>query len=136
MITILILMIIPPLAMVMRNMVIRTNIWNTQVIAYLCLLLSRRNNLHEQENTLNVICLTTRPVTLRKGASLLALEGTLNKMSVSLTLTHLLKRPVGSGKTALTLELCKRLRKEYNIGKKSTVTPMLEIFYLSLHQQL
>ena len=25
-------------------------------------------------------------------------------------------RPVGSGKTALTLALCQRLRKEYNIG--------------------
>ena len=31
---------------------------------------------------------------------------------------HLItSRPVGSGKTALTLALCKRLRGEYNIGE-------------------
>lgn len=30
-------------------------------------------------------------------------------------------RPVGSGKTALTLALCQKLRKEYNLGLSSTV---------------
>lgn len=50
---------------------------------------SSRNNLYEQGNTRNVICLTIRPVTLRKGASQLALEGSLNKVALSLTLTHL-----------------------------------------------
>ena len=28
--------------------------------------------------------------------------------------------PVGSGKTALTLALCRRLRKEYNIGNENS----------------
>jgi hypothetical protein len=54
-------------------------------------LLYRCNNLYYQESTLNVICLTIRPVTLRKGASQLASEGMLNKMSISPTLIHFLK---------------------------------------------
>lgn len=31
-------------------------------------------------------------------------------------LTEHIVRPVGSGKTALTLALCQKLRKEFNIG--------------------
>ena len=40
-------------------------------------------------------------------------------MSTSPVLTQIFltfDRPVGSGKTALTLALCQKLRKEYNIG--------------------
>ena len=41
------------------------------------------------------------------------------KMSTFPVLTQIFltfDRPVGSGKTALTLALCQKLRKEYNIG--------------------
>lgn len=40
----------------------------------------------------------------------------------------LLGRPVGSGKTALTLALCQRLRKEYNIGTHLLICAILIIY--------
>ena len=45
-------------------------------------------------------------------------------------LTRFLPRPVGSGKTALTLALCQKLRKEYNIGKPTIPSVRYESAHL------
>lgn len=70
-----------------------------------------------QANTRNGTCLNIRYEILRS----------VDLLSVSAGMSQLLKpacttplnehsRPVGSGKTALTLALCRLLRTEYNIG--------------------
>jgi hypothetical protein len=68
-----------------------------------------------QENTQREICRTTLAVILRRGVSPSALGGKLAFTAIR-SASDAFYRPVGSGKTALTLALCQKLRKEYNIG--------------------
>ena len=72
-----------------------------------------------QASSQNEIYLIIPKGTSRKEASRLVLAGlsTTNTPLIATLLSPLLSRPVGSGKTALTLALCKRLREQYNIGQ-------------------
>ena len=72
-----------------------------------------------QASSQNGIYLIIPKGTSRKEASRLVLAGlsTTNTPLIATLLSPLLSRPVGSGKTALTLALCKRLREQYNIGQ-------------------
>jgi hypothetical protein len=71
-----------------------------------------------QESMENEICLIIRTVTLLSVGLLLGLEGENTSKKDIIGTFHLSRycRPVGSGKTALTLALCRRLRSEYNIA--------------------
>lgn len=75
-----------------------------------------------QASMRSAICPTIRRVTSRSAGSPLGSAGMCaSVMLVSCLLRarvlicHIV-RPVGSGKTALTLALCQKLRKEFNIG--------------------
>ena len=64
---------------------------------------------------LNAKCLPSNQETLRSEDSLLVSEGECPFQLLDFALIgH--RRPVGSGKTAITLALCRRLRDTYNIG--------------------
>lgn len=47
-----------------------------------------------------------------------------------ITLPLLVCRPVGSGKTALTLALCQKLRNEYNIGMQLLHTQLTSVLII------
>lgn len=76
----------------------------------------------QQASSLKETYPTTPLVILKKEGSPLASEGKqtfclIHFITDALTSTRMLLRPVGSGKTALTLALCKKMRDEYNIGE-------------------
>lgn len=61
---------------------------------------------------------TIRGVILRSEGLQLALEGSFDcECDGTIMLTRFTISPVGSGKTALTLALCQKLRSEYNLGE-------------------
>lgn len=73
-----------------------------------------------KENLRSAICQTMLRATSRNEVSQSESEGTPQPSSekgvIRSNYAHI-SRPVGSGKTALTLALCRRLRKEFNIGE-------------------
>lgn len=86
-----------------------------------CILVRWTNRLHlSKENTQSVTCRTFRPATLRSADLQSELEGNCTyvwKGGHFIDKDAHISSPVGSGKTALTLALCQRLRKEFNIGE-------------------
>lgn len=72
-----------------------------------------------QGSSLNATCQTTLRATSKNAGSQWGLEGAYTSRVVlaSQYSVDFFSRPVGSGKTALTLALCKALRQEYNLGR-------------------
>ena len=101
-----------------------TSIWTTQVSGVLRRLngdahgIPGADDVCDQADSLSGICPTIRCATSKKGASQSASAGTLlSSLKSTYSDSHSrFHSPVGSGKTALTLALCQKLRSQYNIG--------------------